>query len=416
MPLTAPLSQVMLPGQHAAPEGPVDLQAMYVMHHAFRRDLRRFRAVADRVPATDRQQWRRLQRRWHFFATALHHHHAAEDAGLWPLLLSRIADSPDSRAVDVLRAMAAEHAQIDPLLAECADGFASLATDGTPEARRALQESLEHAWEVLDGHLGHEEREAMALLQRHLDESDWRRLEREHFRPAYTPREMWTVIPWSQEGLPAEVGRRVRAAGGPAVRALWWLSRRSFARNEQAAFGTARDVTAPLAAERDPRHPTSTRQRRTTVVELTRSIDVAVGPDELFAYVSDFNRAHEWRTEVIESTMEPPGSMQAGSLLREVAVVAGRRLVTDTIVDIFEPPRRLTFEHRTGPLPVSGEYVVETPHASATQDEATLHYTLRIHLTGGQRLLAPLLTMTAPRTVQTSLRTLAHVLKAGRAR
>ena len=31
--------QLRLPGQTAAPDGPVDMTIMYVMHHAFRRDL-----------------------------------------------------------------------------------------------------------------------------------------------------------------------------------------------------------------------------------------------------------------------------------------------------------------------------------------------------------------------------------------
>ena len=233
---TTTSSQILLPGQHAAPEGPVDLQNVYVMHHAFRRDLGRFRAVVDQVPAIDRPRWGLLHERWRFFATALHHHHAAEDAGLWPLMRSRVLAASDHDAVEVLEAMQAEHARIDPLLGECADGFARLADQGTEEDRRDLARSLDEAWRLLDGHLGHEERDAMAIVQHHLTDADWRRVERDHFRPAYSPREIWTAIPWSQQGLPPLVGRRVRAAAGPLVILLWWLSRRSFARHESAVF------------------------------------------------------------------------------------------------------------------------------------------------------------------------------------
>jgi hypothetical protein len=38
--------QLMLPGQAAAPEGPVQAMPMYLMHHAFRRDLAAFAAAA----------------------------------------------------------------------------------------------------------------------------------------------------------------------------------------------------------------------------------------------------------------------------------------------------------------------------------------------------------------------------------
>ncbi len=34
--------QLRLPGQVAAPEGPIDMVTMYVMRHAFRRDLDAF--------------------------------------------------------------------------------------------------------------------------------------------------------------------------------------------------------------------------------------------------------------------------------------------------------------------------------------------------------------------------------------
>lgn len=158
--------------------------------------------------------------------------------------------------------------------------------------------------------------------------------------------------------------------------------------------------------------PVQPKRRRAVVVEITRVIDIEASPGAVFAYASDFRRAHEWRTEVVESTMEPSGPMRAGSRLREMAVVAGRQLVTDSVVDVFEPSRRFTFCHVAGLLPVSGEYRVEPRLAESRTDAATLRYTLRLHLAGGWRLLAPLLTITAPATVRRSLRTLATRVEA----
>ena len=68
-------AQIRLPGQTAAPEGPVDMFMMYVMHHAFRRDLAKLTEAAQCTPATDRVAWRLLQQRWEVFAEALHGHH-----------------------------------------------------------------------------------------------------------------------------------------------------------------------------------------------------------------------------------------------------------------------------------------------------------------------------------------------------
>jgi hemerythrin-like domain-containing protein len=228
---------VLLPGQHASPAGPVDLMNMYVMHHAFRRDLADFRSAVDRSPVSDHDRWTALRRRWQHFATALHSHHSAEDAGLWPLLLERVSGRGDDDARTVLEAMQAEHARIDPLLEECLEGFTRLAEDPTDAVRRALSRSLAATGDLLDGHLGHEERDAMALVQRYLVQADWVRVEKEHFRPAYSPKEVWFVVPWALFGLPADIRRKNLDEAGLPMKIVWRLSRRSFARQQAAAFG-----------------------------------------------------------------------------------------------------------------------------------------------------------------------------------
>src|SRR5215207_2400874 len=56
--------QLLLPGQAAAPEGPVDLAPMYLMHRAFRRDLDAFARTVPAVPPSDAARWVRLARRF----------------------------------------------------------------------------------------------------------------------------------------------------------------------------------------------------------------------------------------------------------------------------------------------------------------------------------------------------------------
>ncbi len=237
-------SPVLLPGQHASPAGPVDLTNMYVMHHAFRRDLADFVSAVEAAPVGDRLRWEALRWRWTLFASVLHSHHSAEDAGLWPLLVQRVSGRHDD-ARSVLDAMQAEHARIDPVLEECTEGFTRLAEGSTEQVRQALNRSLAATVELLDAHLGHEERDAMALVQRYLTPADWARVEKEHFRPAYSPSEVWWVVPWSQLGLPAEVRRRTMHEGGLPIRILWRLSRGSFARRQAAAFGPSSGARVP---------------------------------------------------------------------------------------------------------------------------------------------------------------------------
>ena len=118
---------------------------MYLMHHAFRRDLAAFAAAAGTTPVADRESWRALAERWELFAVALHHHHTGEDTCLWPALLDRA----DEQGRAVLEAMEAEHDEIDPTLEACAAGFARLAGHADEDARCALAVRLVAARESL---------------------------------------------------------------------------------------------------------------------------------------------------------------------------------------------------------------------------------------------------------------------------
>src|SRR4051794_28362859 len=119
VPRTVP--QLMLEGQAAAPEGPVEIAPMYLMHRAFRRDLDAFADVIATVAVADRRRWALLARRFALFATVLHKHHSGEDRAMWPLLIDRGADPA------ALGALAAQHADIDPLVTSVANDLRGLA-------------------------------------------------------------------------------------------------------------------------------------------------------------------------------------------------------------------------------------------------------------------------------------------------
>lgn len=225
--------QIRLPGQTAAHPGPVDMTMMYLMHHAFRRDLTAFAAAAAATPVSDRESWTALADRWELFSTALHHHHSGEDSGLWPLLMDRTDDT--GRAV--LRAMEDEHAEIDPTLEACAAGFARLATHPDEDTRAALAVRLVAGRERLTGHLRHEETEAIAILQQVLSAEEWERLEEEVFREGITFRQVVDLVPWVLHEVPGPVRRQLFAQpGGRMHRLIWRVTRRGFERRDRVAF------------------------------------------------------------------------------------------------------------------------------------------------------------------------------------
>ncbi len=231
---TAPRTQLMLPGQAAAAQGPLDLSGMYFMHHAFRRDLRAFAAAAAQTPADATATWRALRDRWRMFGRFLHNHHSLEDATIWPLLLERA----DAAGRATLTAMEAEHGEIDPLLAACGEGFAALAERPDEDVRASLEVRVVAARERLGAHLAHEEHDALPLVQAHMTAAEWQVVDERDAKADYPLRETLAALPWVLHGLPDDARARLFAmAGNPVFPAVWrLLLRRPFERSEARAF------------------------------------------------------------------------------------------------------------------------------------------------------------------------------------
>jgi hypothetical protein len=76
----------------------------------------------------------------------------------------------------------------------------------------------------------------MALVQRHLTQADWDRLDREVFAKDYRAREVPAVLGWVLSGLPPEAARRLPGANALFL-AFGRLMARRFDRREAQIFG-----------------------------------------------------------------------------------------------------------------------------------------------------------------------------------
>lgn len=227
--------QISLPGQTHVAEGPYDQTPMYLMHHAFRRDLRRFEAAVRATPLGEVAVWNALARRWDRFAEVLHHHHQVEDDYIWPVLERHAADDGETAATEMLHAMEAEHAQIDPALAAVKGSFRAMAAHPCADHRNALDVRVTAVRAALLEHLRHEETDALPYLQRVATPEEEKAMAQgaERGYPlSITP----FVVPWVAEEVPEELVAPILRAAGPMFVLLLRLCRGRFRRGERAAF------------------------------------------------------------------------------------------------------------------------------------------------------------------------------------
>ena len=132
--------------------------------------------------------------------------------------------------------MEAEHAEFEPLLEACEQGFARLAEHADDDARAALAVRLAAHRQCLARHLEHEETGAIPIIQRVLTQEDWERLDEEHFKEDLSPGKIVRIVPWAASGLPRDVLDSVFAKAGFGFKLVWLATRDGSSAREARAF------------------------------------------------------------------------------------------------------------------------------------------------------------------------------------
>ena len=227
--------QLTFPGQSHTAEGPHDQTGMYVMHFAFRRDLRHLVAAVEHTPVSEVEVWAALRERWARFAEVLHHHHSVEDDHLWPALRRHAETRGHVQDVALLEDMEAEHEVIDPALTAVRAAFDDMCAHPCADHRNALDIRLAAVQDSLQEHLAHEEGQALPMLQRTLSVGENESFEEEVAR-AYPLRVVPFVMCWALHELPEEGRQRLLAQAPAGYGRLHRILRGRFERRERLAF------------------------------------------------------------------------------------------------------------------------------------------------------------------------------------
>lgn len=78
------------------------------------------------------------------------------------------------------------------------------------------------------------------------------------------------------------------------------------------------------------------------------AVDIARPIGEVYAYMGDISREHEWQPQLVEAEQIPPGETQVGSKRRYVSEFMGKRLENTYEVIELDPLRKLVCETTPG--------------------------------------------------------------------
>jgi uncharacterized protein YndB with AHSA1/START domain len=101
-------------------------------------------------------------------------------------------------------------------------------------------------------------------------------------------------------------------------------------------------------------------------VEITTDIDRPV--DEVFAYVTDANKAPDWVSAIVETThAEPPA---VGAKATQIAKFLGRKFEISPVITQYEPNRRFVFGTQS-PFHINNDLTF-SPRDGGTRIDAVL--------------------------------------------
>ena len=142
-----------------------------------------------------------------------------------------------------------------------------------------------------------------------------------------------------------------------------------------------------------------------TRVEI--AVSVARPPEEAFAWLSNFEKAPQWQSGVVEARFTSPPPLRVGSTYTQRSRFLGRDILFNFEIIGYEPGRRIEFKTVSGTFPVHiTRWVEPTPEGSE------VHALIRGDASGLYRLAAPLLDRLTQRQIEGDYNRLKQVLEA----
>ena len=146
------------------------------------------------------------------------------------------------------------------------------------------------------------------------------------------------------------------------------------------------------------------------MIRIEFDVDVERPVEDVFAYLTDPRRLHEWQPRTTSVEVEGDEPVGVGTRFRETRQILGRDIEQTVEVSEYEPPRRFGLRIVDGPLKVDGAHELE-PRGSGTR----IHVVAAGEPTGAARLGGPLVKRALERELRGHYGRLKRNLEAGEA-
>ena len=129
---------------------------------------------------------------------------------------------------------------------------------------------------------------------------------------------------------------------------------------------------------------------------IAHSIEIERPPEEVFAYLGQFDRHGDWQSEIVSAKVETEGPVRVGTRVKEIRKIGRREQETSFEVTEHEPPHKSSFRGVAGPVRPLGTVTVE-PIGDGSKSKVSVEFDLVGHGIG--KLFAPIARKQARKTI-----------------
>lgn len=143
------------------------------------------------------------------------------------------------------------------------------------------------------------------------------------------------------------------------------------------------------------------------MTKLEHSVIINRPAEEVFDYMTDFEKLSEWMSELVEAKQNSEGAVSVGSTISAVATPLGRRAESTLEVTEYEPNKKFTIKSTSGPVASKDEFTFET-----VTDGTEVTRVTEAEMGGFFRMAEPLVVRMLNRQFETNFANLKDLLEA----